>query len=179
MWHISSQWPETCRNICIQSKTQSAQCVINGSNILRLIEQKFSMSLELLLKGRAEPMRGTRLSMRLIESRHCVVCSMGLRRHVKALEISIENLWYLSYHRYKNLSKIGQILVFQIYLCSSIRYKNFIKIKINISLLYACIFVQCINETNGRTETHRNRHNSSIPYVNGGTLLFSASSNNL
>ena len=36
-------------------------------------------SVQLLSKGRAEPMRGTRLSVRLIKSRHCVVCSMGSR----------------------------------------------------------------------------------------------------
>ena len=34
---------------------------------------------EVLLKGRAEPLRGTILSVRLIESRHCVVSSMGFR----------------------------------------------------------------------------------------------------
>ena len=105
------------------------------------------------------------------------VCIL-VRKHVKASEISIENRWYWRYHRYRHLSNIGQILVFKTYLCSSNRYKNLIKIKINISLLYACILVQCIEETGGRTERHRiqepgrHRHNSSIPYVNGGTLIF-------
>ena len=45
MWHISSQWPETWHNVFIQSKTQSAQCVKNGSDLLRLIEQNCSLSL--------------------------------------------------------------------------------------------------------------------------------------
>ena len=48
----------------------------------------------MLLKGRAEPMRGPRLSIRLIESRHCVVCSMGLRY----LVIDWENVKYRMYH---------------------------------------------------------------------------------
>ena len=64
-----------------------AQCVENRSNILRLIEQKCSISLHLLLKGRAEPMKGTTLSVRLIESRHCVVCSMGFRPWLRASSI--------------------------------------------------------------------------------------------
>ena len=34
-------------------------------------------SVQLLLKGRAKPMKGKRLSLRLIESMHCVVCGMG------------------------------------------------------------------------------------------------------
>ena len=71
--------PETWHNVCIQSKTQSPQCARNGSNLLRLIEHKCSMSLQLLLKGRGGPMRGTRPTERLIESCHCVVSSMGLR----------------------------------------------------------------------------------------------------
>ena len=58
-------------------KTQSAQYVKNWLNILRLIEEECSMSVQLLLKGRAEPLKGTRLSVRLIESRYCVVCSMA------------------------------------------------------------------------------------------------------
>ena len=73
-----------------------------------------------------------------------------------------------------------RFIVFKTYLCSSNRYKNLIKIKINISLLYACILMQCIEETGGRTERHRQAGTDiipSIPYVNGGTLLFSASSN--
>ena len=37
------------------------------------------MSLQLLSKGRAGPMRGTRLTERLMESRHCVMVSMGLQ----------------------------------------------------------------------------------------------------
>ena len=78
MRDINSQWPINWHRVCIQSKTQSAQCVKNGSNTQRLIEQKCSMNLQLLLKGRAELMRVTRLSVRHIESRHCVVCSMGL-----------------------------------------------------------------------------------------------------
>ena len=49
----------------------------NASNILSLIEQKYSMSVQLSFKGAAEPMRDTKLSVRLIVSRHCVVCSMG------------------------------------------------------------------------------------------------------
>ena len=81
------------------------------------------------------------------------------------------------YHRYLQLFNIGQILVIKTYLCSSNRYKNStILININISLLYACILVQYIEETSGRTDpgrqAGRHRHNLSIPYVNGGTLLF-------
>ena len=84
------------------------------------------------------------------------------------------------YHRYLQLFNIGQILVIKTYLCSSNRCKNLtILIKINISLLYACILVQYIEETSGRTDTGRQAGRgagtdimSSIPYVNGGTLLF-------
>ena len=56
-----------------------------------------------------------------------------------------------------------------------------IVIKINISLIYACILVYYIEETGERTDREtqagsrqagRHRHNLSIPYVNGGTLLF-------
>ena len=79
MWYISSQLHEIWYNVCMQSKTQSAQYLKNGSTILRLIEQKYSISLHLLLNGRAEPMRGIRLSAWLIESRLCGVFSMGLR----------------------------------------------------------------------------------------------------
>ena len=55
-------------------------------------------------------------------------------------------------------------------------------IKINISLFNACILMKYIEETGERTDREtqdpgRHRHNLSIPYVNGGTLLFSASSN--
>ena len=77
MWHISTQWPEIWHNVCKQTKTQSAQCIRIGPKILRLIAQKCSMSLQLVLKGRVEPMGGTRLIVRLIESRFSVVCSMG------------------------------------------------------------------------------------------------------
>ena len=87
MWHISSQWPKIWHNVHMQSKTQSAQGVKNELNILRLIEQKCSTSLQLLLKGGAEPMRRTRLSEIFIESRHCVVCCMGLMNRL---------CWYLS-----------------------------------------------------------------------------------
>ena len=40
-----------------------------------------------------------------------------------------------------------------------------------ISLLYACILVQCIEETSERTDTGTEII-SSILYVNGGALLF-------
>ena len=90
------------------------------------------------------------------------------------------------YHRYLQLFNMGQILVNKTYLCRSNRRKNLtILIKINISLFYACILAHNIEETSGRTDTAGRQADrqagtditSSIPYVNGGTLLFSASSN--
>ena len=87
-----------------------------------------------------------------------------VRKHVKASEISIENRWYWRYHRYRHLSSIDQILVFKTYFCSSSTYKNLIKNNISISLLYACILMQCIEKTGGRTERHRIQAATNIIY---------------
>ena len=85
------------------------------------------------------------------------------------------------YHRYLQLFNMGQILVNKTYFCRSNRRKNLtILIKINISLFYACILAHNIEEASERTERHRQDPgriqagtdiSSSIPYVNGGTLL--------
>ena len=80
------------------------------------------------------------------------------------------------YHRYLQLFNTGQILVIKTSLYSSNRCKNLtILIKINSPLLYACNLAQEIEETSERPDTGTDIM-SSIPYVNGGTLLFSASS---
>ena len=90
------------------------------------------------------------------------------------------------YRRYLQLFNMSQILVNKTYFCCSNRRKNSpVLIKINISLLYTCNLVQYIEETSERTERHRQDAGrqadtditSSIQYVNGGTLLLSASSN--